>query len=237
MRDDFRGLKVILGVDRLDCIKGIPQKLHAFDALLEQRPQFVGQVTLLQVVVPSRDDLKAHQDLKEEIHQLVGKINGKFGTFPHRTFNFRGGVDLKQTYLCNAPLPKYVSNTRIGKINYVPVQFVYACVDPDELTALYFAADICFVSSTRDGMNLVCSEFIACHSDKAAQLSRKTTAFGSLVLSKFAGAAEHMDGAFIVNPWDKGSCANALAYALNMGAAEASIRMKKLNEKVEQQTR
>lgn len=79
MRDGFNGCKVILGVDRLDCIKGIPQKLHAFDALLEQHPELVGNVVLLQVTIPSRDGLKAYQDLKEEIQQLVGKINGKYG--------------------------------------------------------------------------------------------------------------------------------------------------------------
>jgi trehalose 6-phosphate synthase len=81
MRHGFRGTKVILGVDRLDCIKGIPQKLHAFDELLEQYPELIGNVILLQVAIPSRDHLKAHQDLKEEIQQLVGRINGKHGMF------------------------------------------------------------------------------------------------------------------------------------------------------------
>jgi trehalose 6-phosphate synthase len=81
MRADLGDTKVILGVDRLDCIKGIPQKLHAFDTLLERRPDIIGGVTLLQVAVPSRDDLKSHQDLKEEIQHLVGEINGKYGPF------------------------------------------------------------------------------------------------------------------------------------------------------------
>jgi trehalose 6-phosphate synthase len=79
MRADLCDTKVILGVDRLDCIKGIPQKLHAFDRLLERRPDLIGEAVLLQVAVPSRDDLKSHQDLKEEIQHLVGKINGKHG--------------------------------------------------------------------------------------------------------------------------------------------------------------
>lgn len=83
MKDEFRNKKVILGVDRLDCIKGIPQKLRAFDMLLERSPEFIGDTILVQVVVPSRDNLKAHQDLKEEIHQLVGKINGRYGMSSH----------------------------------------------------------------------------------------------------------------------------------------------------------
>ena len=81
MRADLSDTKVILGVDRLDCIKGIPQKLHAFDRLLERYPNLIGEAVLLQVAIPSRDDLKSHQDLKEEIQHLVGEINGKYGTF------------------------------------------------------------------------------------------------------------------------------------------------------------
>lgn len=82
MRADLSDTKVILGVDRLDCIKGIPQKLHAFDRLLERYPNLIGEAVLLQVAIPSRDDLKSHQDLKEEIQHLVGEINGKYGIYP-----------------------------------------------------------------------------------------------------------------------------------------------------------
>src|ERR1700759_2279643 len=52
MKQTFRGMKVILGVDRLDYIKGIPQKLLAFDALLHDHPELKGQVTLIQVAIP-----------------------------------------------------------------------------------------------------------------------------------------------------------------------------------------
>jgi trehalose-6-phosphate synthase len=122
-------------------------------------------------------------------------------------------------------------------VNYVPVQFLYTSIDPDDLTALYAAADVCFVSSTRDGMNLVCYEFIACHSNKAIMSAREAMPPGSLVLSKFTGAATLLDGALIVNPWDKESCASALAHALSMNPADAAARMSVLASKVEQQTR
>lgn len=122
-------------------------------------------------------------------------------------------------------------------MNYVPVQFLYASIDPDELTALYTAADVCFISSTRDGMNLVSYEFVACHNNKAILCSREVGTPGTLVLSKFAGAADHLDGALIVNPWDKEDCADALEHALSMSAKEAATRMKKLGDLVEQQTR
>jgi trehalose-6-phosphate synthase len=79
MKDKFRGEKVIVGVDRLDCIKGLPQKLLAFERFLEKNPSWVGKATLVQVVVPSRDGLESHKNLKEMIQQLVGRINGKYG--------------------------------------------------------------------------------------------------------------------------------------------------------------
>lgn len=122
----------------------------------------------------------------------------------------------------------------------MPVQFLYKPIDPDELTALYTAADVCFVSSIRDGMNLVCLEYVACqahHGTEALQSSRKDKAPGSLVLSTFAGAANHLDGALFVNPWDHERCADVLAHALSMDATEASARMEKLGLQVEQQTR
>ncbi|GAB7334971.1 hypothetical protein MBLNU13_g06842t1 [Cladosporium sp. NU13] len=201
MRADLCNTKVILGVDRLDCIRGIPQKLHAFDKLLEQYPGLVGQAVLLRVAIPSRDDLKSHQDLKEEIQHLVGKINGKH-----------------------------------GKVNYVPVQSLHTSINPDELTVLYATADVCFLASTRDGMNLVCCKYVACHSNKAIVSSREVMPPGSLVLSKFTGAASLLEGALIVNPWNRESCANALAHALS-NPADAAARMSALAGTVEQQTR
>jgi trehalose-6-phosphate synthase len=154
---------VILGVDRLDCIKGIPQKLHAFDTLLERRPDLIGEVTLLQVAVPSRDDLKSHQDLKEEIQHLVGEVNGKYGMSPYLS------AEVARSRVIN-------TYSRTGKVNYVPVQFLYTSIAPDELTALYAAADVCFVSSVRDGMNLVCYEFIASRKPGIVEIHRSSNA-------------------------------------------------------------
>ena len=137
--------------------------------------------------------------------------------------------------LQHARRPK--SNHLPGKVNYAPVHFLYASVDLDELTALYAVADICFVSSLRDGMNLVSYEYVACHAGKALQFLSEDRASGSLVLSQFAGAASQLDGALLTNPLDKQSCADVLAYALNMDAAEVAARMRKMGEKVETQTR
>lgn len=69
---------MILGVDRLDYTKGIPERLIAFREFLKRRPDFHRRVTFLQVVVPSREAIPKYQELKSEIESLVGTINGEF---------------------------------------------------------------------------------------------------------------------------------------------------------------
>jgi len=72
------GQKLVLGIDRLDYTKGIPERLEAFRNALIRYPDLRGHVTLMQVVVPSRAQIPAYQDLKAHIDRLVGEINGQF---------------------------------------------------------------------------------------------------------------------------------------------------------------
>ncbi|MBW2713850.1 MAG: trehalose-6-phosphate synthase, partial [Deltaproteobacteria bacterium] len=72
--------KIILGVDRLDYTKGIPERIRAFEHFLELYPEQREQVTLLQVAVPSRSTVSEYQELKREIDELVGQVNGRFAT-------------------------------------------------------------------------------------------------------------------------------------------------------------
>jgi trehalose 6-phosphate synthase len=81
LENDFRGQKVIVGVDRLDYIKGIPQKLKAFDRFLTENPDWVGKVVLIQLAIPTRSDVDTYQRLREEVERLIGHINGKHGTY------------------------------------------------------------------------------------------------------------------------------------------------------------
>ncbi|CAN5707317.1 trehalose-6-phosphate synthase [soil metagenome] len=71
--------QVILGVDRLDYTKGIPERLNAFRYLLEHYPSLQRKVTLVQVVVPSREEIPRYDELKGQIERLVSQINGQFG--------------------------------------------------------------------------------------------------------------------------------------------------------------
>ncbi|XP_010273426.1 PREDICTED: alpha,alpha-trehalose-phosphate synthase [UDP-forming] 1-like isoform X2 [Nelumbo nucifera] len=71
---------VMLGVDRLDMIKGIPQKILAFEKFLEENPDWRDKVVLLQIAVPTRTDVPEYQKLTSQVHEIVGRINGRFGT-------------------------------------------------------------------------------------------------------------------------------------------------------------
>ncbi|GMH05570.1 hypothetical protein Nepgr_007410 [Nepenthes gracilis] len=80
LKERFAGRKVMLGVDRLDMIKGIPQKILAFEKFLEENPKWCEKVVLLQIAVPTRTDVQEYQKLTSQVHEIVGRINGKFGS-------------------------------------------------------------------------------------------------------------------------------------------------------------
>jgi trehalose 6-phosphate synthase len=78
-RSQYKASKLIIGVDRLDYIKGIPQKLNSMELFLDRNPDLVGKVTMIQVAVPSREDVKDYKDLADELHRQVDRLNGKYG--------------------------------------------------------------------------------------------------------------------------------------------------------------
>ena len=77
-REALRETRVILSIDRLDYTKGIAQRLRAFDLLLQRYPEWRGQVSLIMLVVPSRDQVAQYAMLKEEIDELTGRINSQY---------------------------------------------------------------------------------------------------------------------------------------------------------------
>ena len=78
-QEKFSSQHLMLSVDRLDYSKGILQRLRAFDLMLSQNPGYLGKVALILTVVPSRELVDDYKELKEEIDELVGNINGKYG--------------------------------------------------------------------------------------------------------------------------------------------------------------
>lgn len=97
----------------------------------------------------------------------------------------------------------------------------------EELLALYAVSDACVVASTRDGMNLVSFEYIACQEKR----------HGSMILSEFAGSAQSLNGAIIVNPWDTDEMARAMHRAMTMGDGERAERFEQMNGYVQNNTR
>jgi trehalose 6-phosphate synthase/phosphatase len=75
-----KGERILLGVDRLDYTKGIPERIRAYERLLELHPEHRGEVVFIQVAVPSREQVSEYQRLKRELDELVGRVNGRFGS-------------------------------------------------------------------------------------------------------------------------------------------------------------
>jgi trehalose 6-phosphate synthase len=113
-------------------------------------------------------------------------------------------------------------NERFGTETYKPIQYRYEHLEPSELVVYYRLADFAIVSSLHDGMNLVAKEFVA------SQVERK----GVLICSEFAGAAEELDNALLINPYDVESVADTLKQAIEMSAEERTRRMVRLQEHV-----
>jgi trehalose 6-phosphate synthase/phosphatase len=184
-----RNVRLLVGIDRLDYSKGLPRRLLSIERLLVRHPEWMEHVRLVQVVVPSRESLAAYRQLRRQLEELVGKINGRFGS--HR---------------------------------WEPIRFVYHSVSDTVLSGLYRAADALLVTPLRDGMNLVAKEFVASRTDTD----------GVLVLSEFAGAADELTSAVIVNPYDVDGVADAIHGALTMPREERRDRMQKLRDHVMQ---
>ncbi|MFC4874991.1 bifunctional alpha,alpha-trehalose-phosphate synthase (UDP-forming)/trehalose-phosphatase [Negadavirga shengliensis] len=177
--------RLLLTIDRLDYSKGIPQRVKAFEELLEAHPEFHGKVSMIMIVVPSRAKVESYKQLKIEIDTLVGRINSKFST-----------------------------------LNWVPVHYFYRSFPFNELSAFYALSDIALVTPLRDGMNLVCKEFVASKTDKK----------GVLILSEMAGASKELVDAILVNPNNLEGVKNAIMEALTMDEEEQELRLSSMQQ-------
>jgi trehalose 6-phosphate synthase len=79
LHENLHGRQLMLGVDRLDYTKGIPERFLAFERALEKYPELITNLSLMQLVVPSRTHVPDYQNLKETLDQLAGRINARFG--------------------------------------------------------------------------------------------------------------------------------------------------------------
>lgn len=80
IRDYLGGVTGIVSIERLDYVKGTLEKLHAFESLLERHPEYVGKVTLLNIITPAAPGMEIYESLRVEVDRTVGRINGRFST-------------------------------------------------------------------------------------------------------------------------------------------------------------
>ena len=170
----YQGRKVILGVDRLDYTKGLPQRLLAFEEMLEKHPELRDKVVYIQIAAPSRQGVAEYRRLKREVDELIGRVSGKFSS-----------------------------------VSGSPLVYINQNVPRERLVPLYQLADVALVTPLRDGMNLVCLEYVAARGDRP----------GTLILSEFTGAAQCLSGAVLVNPYNISQMASAMAEALAVDPA------------------
>jgi trehalose 6-phosphate synthase len=113
-------------------------------------------------------------------------------------------------------------NGEYASIGSPVIHYMHSSYDRDELTALYLAADVMVVTPLRDGMNLVAKEYVATRQDL----------HGALVLSEFAGAADELKQAYLVNPYDIDGLKLALLAALRADPAQQARRMRAMRRQV-----
>ncbi|HYQ02723.1 MAG TPA: bifunctional alpha,alpha-trehalose-phosphate synthase (UDP-forming)/trehalose-phosphatase [Polyangiaceae bacterium] len=129
--------QLILGVDRLDYTKGIPRKLLAMERLLERSPQYRGKVRLLQIAVPSRENVAEYKSLRADVEGLVGRINGSSGSLHdapiHYLYQPVAQTELVASY--RAAEIMAVTPLRDG-MNLVAKEYVASRIDGDGVLVL-----------------------------------------------------------------------------------------------------
>ncbi len=154
-----------------------------------------------------------------------------------KILSYRKDLIGKFTYIMNVTpsrmgIPEYdeIKNQLemdIGRVNglysttsWIPIVYIYRKISQKSLISLYAGSDIALITPLIDGLNLVCKEFVA------------TTDKGVLILSKFAGASESMEGALIVNPNNINELASSIVRAMEMDVDEKMARLEKLKNSV-----
>lgn len=186
------GTRRIIGVDRLDYTKGLPEKFRAFGRFLDAYPEYRRRVLLTQIAPPTRESVEAYSDIRAELERLSGEINGKH-----------------------------------GDLDWVPIQYIHRSTPRKRLREIYRASSIGLVTPLRDGMNLVVKEYVA---------SQDPENPGVAILSRFAGAAEELSDALIVNPYNAGEVSDAIRAALEMKPAERKQRYASLMASINRET-
>ncbi len=188
MKEEYKRRRLLIGIDRLDYSKGIPNRIRAFRELLKNYPENRNIATLIQIASPSRESVDAYADIRHELEGLCGAINGDY-----------------------------------GELDWMPVRYIHRNVARKRVPGLCRVARVALVTPLRDGMNLVAKEYVTAQDPQDP---------GVLVLSRFAGAAEQLKEALLVNPYDTHGTAETIQQALRMPLEERVRRHSRLLETI-----
>jgi trehalose 6-phosphate synthase len=164
-----------------------------------------------------RHRLKAWSELLAD-----GAVRPQEATFVQVATPSRERVESYQALRDEIELEVGHINGEFGTIGTSPIHYLHSTYDRPELVAMFLAADVAVVTPLRDGMNLVAKEYVAARIDNQ----------GTVVLSEFAGAADQLTDAVLVNPHDIDGLKAALLQALNMPEQERERRMKSMRAHV-----
>lgn len=190
IKDAYEGKKIIIGRDSLDAVRGVVQKLRAFETFLAMYPEWRDKIVLIQVSSPpinrnSQQTIK----LEQQVTELVNSINSKY-----------------------------------GDLDFSPVQHYYMRIPKDVYFSLLRVADLCLITSVRDGMNTTALEYVTVKSHMSSY-----NCYGNpLILSEFSGSSTVLKDAIIVNPWDSVAVAKRINRALKMSKEEKFTLEKKI---------
>lgn len=197
IQEQFKGKKLILGVDDMDIFKGISLKLLAMEQLLQQHAELRGKVVLVQIVNPARSTGKDVQEAKKETYSTTRRINEVFG-FP--------GYEPVVLIDRNVPIHEktaYYSLAECCIVNAVR----------DGMNLIPYKYIIC-----RQGTP---------NTDKAIGIPSDLPHTSTLVISEFIGCSPSLSGAIRVNPWNIEAVADALNVAITMPDLEKQLRHEK----------
>jgi trehalose 6-phosphate synthase len=197
-------------------IEGLPGAADCRAELVRQLG--LGPDARIGVGVDRLDYTKGLEERMGAVERLLERspaLRGRF-TFVQLAAPSRTGIERYRKYERAVEAAVDRVNRRFGRGSYRPVHLLRAHHDSASIRRCYRAADVCYVSSLHDGMNLVAKEFVAARDDER----------GVLVLSEFTGAARELKQALVVNPYDVDAAGAALARALAMPWREQRERMR-----------
>lgn len=197
IQEQFKGKKVILGVDDMDIFKGISLKLLAVEQLLQHHPELRGKIVMVQILNPARSTGKDIQEEKRETYATTRRINEVYG-FP----------GYEPVILIDRPLPFYEKAAYYALAECCIVNAVR-----DGMNLIPYKYIVCRQRTPK--------------MDEALGIASGSPHSSTLVISEFIGCSPSLSGAFRVNPWNIDHVADALNEALILSDSEKQLRHEK----------